>query len=156
MTTTTTDAEKRYEAYLDLRKESAWYWFNRNGGQFGLMPNPSYQWLDGQWKLGRYMDPAACQVYMRSAQRQFNWFVTGLITMGVCVALAAGIDFVFIFLAIPMYIAMYKWKQRSCNQLYNMYAEIQEECVRTGEPVWVRYDQGRLNDLARDPSEIWP
>lgn len=140
--------------FHDLAIASKNYWAGRTGREDP--PAPTFRVVSGKQLLGRYMDPFGCQGHMRSAQTRWQKWYTGFFVSAGIGLVFAEVDWVLIFLALPIYAVWYfVVKARLANQ-YKLYYGVQEEIIRTGEPQWVPYDKDRLKLLDSDPRAVWP
>lgn len=119
-------------------------------------PAPSFRLVKGKQKLGRYMDPFGCQALMQMQKSLWQRWYTGFLIVAGAAAVFGGVDAVFIFLVLPIYVAWYLSVRAVHRRRYDRYWDIQQEIERTGGPVWAPYDKRRLRVIDVRPMEIWP
>jgi hypothetical protein len=130
------------------------YWAAHTGREDP--PAPSYRMVKGKLKLGRYIDPYGCEAHMRSAKNLWAEWYTGFLISGGIGALFGTVDWVFIFLVLPVFAVWYFVVRARFRHQYDQYYRIQERCLATGMPEWVAYDKDRLKLLDRNPLAVWP
>jgi len=140
--------------YYELQLESENYWCGVRGRQDP--PPPTYREVDGKMVLGRYMDPYGCQAIMQSSKDRWSkWYTTFLLAAGASVVLG-GVDAVFLFLTLPIFIVWYLSVKARRRAQYDRYYAAQQECLRTEQPVWVPFDKDRLEAIQQSPLAVWP
>jgi hypothetical protein len=130
------------------------YWAGRTGRE--LPPTPTVRVVDGNERLGRYMDPYGCQILMNGSKLQWRDFYTWFFLATGGLALTAVIDFWFIFVTLPLLGTWYFWNKAKWRRQYDMYYGVQQRILQAGEPQWVPYDRRRLKSIERSPEAIRP
>jgi hypothetical protein len=119
-------------------------------------PAPTYRMVDGEMKLGRYVDPYGAQGLMEAQKNLWSrWYTRFLIAAAIPV-LFIGVDWVFLFLALPILATWYLVKRNNHRRLYDNYYALLQEISDTGKPVWVPFDKDRLKLIDRRPQAVWP
>lgn len=140
--------------FADCSIGSKNYWAGHTGREDP--PAPSYRMVKGKMRLGRYMDPYGCQAHLRSAKNRWaEWYTGFLISAGIG-ALGGTVDWVFIFVALPIFAIWYFTVRAGFRRQYDRYYWVQQRCLETGQPEWVPYDKARLKLLDRNPLAVWP
>jgi hypothetical protein len=112
--------------------------------------------VDGEMKLGRYVDPyGALGLMQNQKDRWAHWYTRFLIAAGFGV-LISGVDFVFLFVALPILATWYLVKRNHHRLLYDSYYSLLQEINQAGEPVWAPFDKDRLDQINRHPAAVWP
>jgi len=119
-------------------------------------PPPSIRMVKGKPKLGRYLDFYGCQALMEREQRAWTRWYTGFFVSIGLGALFSAIDFVFVFIALPIFIVWYLAVKLRYYLPYSHYWKIQQEINRTGKPVWEPYSRHRRNVIDHNPMAVWP
>jgi hypothetical protein len=143
--------QPNYSQYL---LDSQDYWCQVRGQP--EPPAPSYRTVGGKTKLGRYVDPYGAMGLMQSQKNLWSkWYTGFLISAGIGV-LFAGVDWVFLFLALPVLATWYLIQRAVYRRRYDNYYAILCEIGRTGEAQWVPFDKYRLKLIDRSPQAVWP
>lgn len=143
--------QPNYDHYL---LDSQDYWAGLRGQP--EPPAPSYRMVGGEMKLGRYVDPFGAQGLMESTKNCWTkWYTYFLIAAG-SGALFMGVDAVFVFLALPIFIVWYLIQRAKHRRLYDSYYAVYQEIQRTGQPQWVPFDKDRLALIDKRPQAVWP
>jgi hypothetical protein len=66
------------------------------------------------------------------------------------------VDFIYLFLALPIFVAWYVLKRNNYRRLYDEYYALLQEINETGGPVWAPYNRDRLHRIERSPAAVWP
>jgi hypothetical protein len=140
--------------FEELLAESRDYWWSVRGAP--EPPAPSFRTIDGQQVLGRYVDPWGAEGLMVSTKARWSqWYTAFLIGAGAGV-LFGGVDFAFLFLALPVLVTWYLLKRSHLRKQYDSYYALHQEILRTDAPVWVPFDKHRLALIDRRPEAVWP
>ena len=140
--------------YYELQLESENYWCGVRGRQDP--PPPTYREVNGKMVLGRYMDPYGCQAIMQNSKdRWTKWYTTFLVAAGAS-AVFIGVDAVFLFLTLPVFIVWYLGVRHRRRAQYDYYYAVQQRCLKNGQPEWVPFDKDRLDALKLTPLAVWP
>jgi hypothetical protein len=138
----------------DLLIASKNYWAGHTGQEWP--PAPSYREVGGKLKLGRYMDPYGCEAHIRGAKNRWAEWYTGFFISAGIGALFGVVDWVFIFVALPVMAIWYFTVRAIHVKQYDLYYGVEQRTLATGEPEWVPYDKDRLKLLDENPLAVWP
>lgn len=138
----------------DLALASKNFWAGHTGQEYP--PAPSYREVGGKLKLGRYMDPYGCEAHIRGVKTRWaEWYMGFLISAGIGVIFGT-VDWVFIFVTLPIFAAWYFGVRSRYVKQYDLYYRIEERIIASGQPEWVAYDRDRLKLLDSNPLAVWP
>src|SRR5215831_1557648 len=119
-------------------------------------PAPTYRLVDGEWKLGRFVDPFGAQGLLESVQNRWHHWYVRFLPAAAAGAIIGGVDFIYLFLALPIFIVWYVLKRNNYRKLYDEYFALLQEINETGGPVWSPYNRDRLHRIERSPAAVWP
>ena len=140
--------------YYELQLESENYWCGVRGRQDP--PPPTYREVNGKMVLGRYMDPYGCQAIMQNSKvRWTKWYTTFLVAGGAS-AVFMGVDAVFLFLTLPVFIVWYMSMRHRRRAQYDHYYAVQQRILANRQPEWVPFDKDRMAALKQTPLAVWP
>ena len=151
-TTVSTNDESPYR---DLLLARANYWCGQRGKEDP--PQPSYRMVDGESKLGRYIDVYGCQVNMLGAQ--LGWqkkYIPILLGAGAGL-LFAEVSWLFLLFFLPIFGLYYLLRRSKYRRQYVLYFEELDHLQQTGQMHdWMPYDSVRLRAMKEHPEAMWP
>lgn len=140
-----------YQDYLHASQD---YWLAARDSMDP--PPPTYRTVNGEQKLGRYVDPFGAAGLMQSSKDEWGrWYPSFLVGSAVGPMLT-GVGWVFVVLVAPFLAAWYLIKRSYYRRQYDSYYKVLQEIQRTGEAVWVAYDKARLDLISKRQQAVWP
>jgi len=139
----------------DLLLESQNFWAGQPGGR-ETPPPPSYQMVEGQMKLGRFLDPFGCQARMRTAKNLWHKWYMGFFFTVAPLLLFLEVDWFILFFLLPLGFGLYVIIRNRYRSEYDRYFGLLHQVMDARRPLWVAFTDRELKVIERNPRAVFP